>query len=148
MFRSLKRRGIALRVTESGTEADAITKQVRHLPRCRSTQEPSAAYRLAHLKRIRFVDSEISTSLQVETRIAERFNARTIDEHIPPIEFLRRSDQGEGSVSQLRRTTLRVRDEERRPRLTRRDIYSRSDVAIKLSGPSRYRRRARTHCCS
>ena len=95
MFRSLKRRGIAFCVTKPGTETDSTTKKVRHQPRSCSGVKTSASDRLAHFETIRLVYLEVSTSLQVETRI-ERLDARAIDEQMPAVESLRRADQCEG----------------------------------------------------
>ena|SRR5688500_550938 len=110
MDRRVKWRAIARRVTESATERNAIAKQVRHLPRRHAAKKPSTTRRLADLETVRFVDPEIPASLQVQTRRAERLDARAVDEHLPAIESLRRGYQGEGGVPQLRCAALRMRD--------------------------------------
>ena len=114
MLRHLKRRRIASRVTETSTKSEVIAKEIGHLPGCKTTKKSSAAHRLAHLERVRFVDPEISTHLQIERCVSERFNARAVQEHGPTVKLFRRRDQREGGASQLSRAALRVRDEESR----------------------------------
>src|SRR5215216_1187214 len=144
MLRSLKRRGIASRVTQAATEAEAIVEQVRHLPGCKAAEKSATADRLAHLDRVRFIYAKIPTHLQVERRISKCLDARAVHEQVPAVKLLRCSDQCERRVSQQRGTALRMRDEERRERIVRRDIYSGSYVAIELPKPSGRGRSAAT----
>ena len=90
---------------------------------------------------------DVPTDLQVESRVAECLNARAVEEHVPAMKFLRRGDQRESRVSQLSRAALRVRDKERRHCVIRREIYSRSYVAIELADPSGCGCSAGTECC-
>src|SRR5215216_1629873 len=147
MLRSLKRRTIAFRVTQPTTESQTTMKQVRHLPGCEATEKTPTPYRLADFESVGFVYPDIPTHLQVERRIPECLDARAIQEQVPAVKLFRCSDQREGRVSQQRGTALRMRDKERRQRIVGRDIYSRSDVAIKLSKPSGRGRSAATQCC-
>ncbi len=101
MLRSLKRRRVASRVTQSAAKAQTVVKQVRHLPRGRAAEQSATSDRLAHFKSVRLVDRDVPTDLQVERGVAERLDARAVEKHVPVIEFLRCGDECERGVAQL-----------------------------------------------
>src|ERR1041384_5416408 len=114
MLRHLELRRVTSRVTKTSTKAEMTAKQVGHLPGCKTAKKSSAAHRLTHLERVRFVDPDVATRLQIERCIPKRLEARAAHERGPTVKLLRRRDQRKRRTSQLSRAALRVRDEERR----------------------------------
>ena len=75
MLRRLKRSGIASCVTQSGTQAETILKEIRKLPRCYSSQNTLTAESLTDFERSRFSEPDVSANLGVEGRRAKRLDA-------------------------------------------------------------------------